>query len=39
MFHGDPQGLPYATAGGLLPAGVTGTRAFFPASPHSSLPA
>ena len=38
MLNGDHRGLPYATAGSSLPAGVTGTPASHSPSP-SSLPA
>jgi hypothetical protein len=38
MLNGDHRGLPYATAGFSLPAGVKGTRASHPLSP-SFLPA
>jgi hypothetical protein len=35
MQHGDPQGLPYATAGSL--PGATGTSAFSPRVAFSLL--
>ena len=38
MLNGDHRGLPYATAGSSLPAGVKGTSASHTLSP-SFLPA